>query len=141
MPTKDAKEYKASIAILCRQAGISKPLDGRVLFDVKLYPNRPQDWQKRMRIHGDAWSDTVQCIDLDNANKVILDALKGIAIIDDKWVWRITAERMEPDDQGARVVVTITPLLIDKPQTLLPLNAPDMAAGLAVYRGTSQEAF
>lgn len=51
----------------------------------------------------------MQCIDLDNANKVLLDAMKGVAIDDDKWVRRIVAERMEPDGE-ARVVVTITPL-------------------------------
>ena len=38
---------------------------------------------------------------------MLLDALKGVAIEDDKWVRRLVAERMEPDAEGSRVVVTI----------------------------------
>lgn len=106
--TKEAESYKQQVALLCRAAGIRAPLAGRVNIDIKLYPARPQDWLKRMRVDGGAWDDTVRCIDLDNANKVLLDALKGIAIEDDKWVRKIVAERMEPDASGARVVVTIT---------------------------------
>jgi crossover junction endodeoxyribonuclease RusA len=52
----------------------------------------------------------VQCIDLDNARKVLYDALKDVAFGDDKWVRADSAERMEPDEHGARVVVTITPI-------------------------------
>jgi Holliday junction resolvase RusA-like endonuclease len=50
-----------------------------------------------------------QAEDLDNANKVLLDSLKGWAIEDDRWVRRIVSERMEPDGE-ARVVVTIEQL-------------------------------
>jgi len=107
VPTKEAKQFRADIAALCRDQGIRAPLAGRVHVDVKLYPRRPLDWQARQRKLGAAWDDGVQCLDLDNANKVLLDALKDVAIEDDKWVRRLTAERMEPDGQ-ARVVVTIT---------------------------------
>lgn len=115
VPTKEAKQYRADVATLCRAAGIRTPLAGWVAVDVRLYPNRPQDWQKRQRQHGEAWDDTVQCIDLDNANKVLLDALKGVAIDDDKWVRRLTAERMEPDGE-ARVVVTVAAIPRRRPQ-------------------------
>ncbi len=57
----------------------------------------------------------MQCLDLDNANKVLLDALKDVAIEDDKWVRRLTSERMEPDGE-ARVVVTITAMPVAQPQ-------------------------
>lgn len=116
VPTKEAKQYRKDVAALCAAAGIRAPLSGRVSVAVQLYPHRPLDWQKRQRQHGAAWDDTVQCIDVDNANKVLLDALKGVAIDDDKWVRRLTAERMEPDAQPARVVVTITPLASTAPQ-------------------------
>lgn len=116
VPTKEAKEYKKSVAWLALAQGIRAPIDGRVEFHVKLYPNRPQDWQKRQRQHGAAWDDTVRCIDLDNANKVLLDALKGVAIVDDGWVRRIVAERMEPDAGEARVVVSIISLATEQPQ-------------------------
>jgi crossover junction endodeoxyribonuclease RusA len=71
-----------------------------------------------MRLDGPTWDDTVRCIDIDNANKVLLDALKDVAIEDDKWVRKLTAERMEPDGE-ARVVVTITPLAVEQPQAAL----------------------
>jgi crossover junction endodeoxyribonuclease RusA len=92
-----------------KKAGIRTPLSGRVAIGIQLYPKRPQDWEKRARKAPLSWDDDVLCIDLDNANKVLLDALKGIAIDDDKWVRRIVSERMEPDGE-ARVVVTITPM-------------------------------
>jgi crossover junction endodeoxyribonuclease RusA len=117
--TKEAKEYKSDIARRCLVAGVRKPIAGRVVINIQLYPSRPQDWQKRMKLYGAAWDDTVRCIDLDNANKVLLDAFKGVVIEDDKWVRRINAERMEPDGGEARVVVTITPLAVAQPQVNL----------------------
>lgn len=114
--TKEAEEYKRLVGWKIKAAGVKQPLVGRVQLDVRLYPARPQDWAKRQRQVGAAWDDTVRCIDLDNANKVLLDALKGVAIEDDKWVRKIVAERMEPDAAGARVVVIITPLAVEQPQ-------------------------
>lgn len=120
VPTKEAKQFRASVGLICKAQGVRAPISGRVQIEVKLYPHRPLDWQKRMRTAGATWDDTVQCIDLDNANKVLLDSLKGIAIDDDKWVRKIVAERMEPDGE-ARVVVTITPMAVEQPQVALAL--------------------
>lgn len=117
--TAEAKAFKASVEQLARAAGVLAPITGRVQVDIRLYPHRPQDWQKRMRAAGAAWDDTVQCIDIDNANKVLLDSLKEIVIDDDKWVRRLTSERMEPDAGQARVVVTVTALATAQPQTAL----------------------
>lgn len=113
--TPEAKAYKDQVEALCVAAGIRRPLPGRVRIDVQLYPHRPLDWKTRQRKLGAAWDDGVQCLDLDNANKVLLDALKDIAIEDDRWVRRLTAERMEPDGE-ARVVVTITAMPVVQPQ-------------------------
>jgi crossover junction endodeoxyribonuclease RusA len=121
VPTKEAKQFKAQVRELARAAGILAPMVGRMQIEVWLYPNRPQDYQKRQRQHGDAWDDTVQCIDLDNANKVLLDALKDVVMGDDKFVRRIMSQRMEPDDKPARVVVRIT--AIDVPKLQLELTA------------------
>lgn len=118
LPTKEGRQYRAEAAACCKAQGVREPIIGRVHIDVKLYPKRPQDWKKRQRQAGAAWDDSVMCIDLDNANKVVLDSLKGAAIEDDKWVRRMTSERMEPDGE-ARVVVTITALPVEQPQGLL----------------------
>lgn len=117
--SQEAKAYKQEVQLLARTAGIRKPLLGRIRIEYTLYPHRPQDWQTRQRKHGDAWDDTVQCIDLDNAQKVMLDALKGIAFEDDVWVREIHARRAEPDGQGARVEVQIAQLVTYHPQSAL----------------------
>ncbi|MDN7848106.1 RusA family crossover junction endodeoxyribonuclease [Burkholderia seminalis] len=120
----EAKAYKEQVGWMLRAAGVRKPIEGRVAIAFTLYPHRPQDWQTRQRKHGAAWDDTVQCLDLDNAQKVLLDAMKGIAFEDDAWVRRITAERAEPDVHGARVVVTITAIAAAQPQSCLALDVP-----------------
>lgn len=114
--SNEAKAYKADVSKACKVAGIVAPIIGRVQIDVQLFPHRPLDWQKRQRVQGAMWDDSVQCIDLDNANKVLLDALKNLAIEDDKFVRVLRSERMEPDEQGKRVVVRITALAVEQPQ-------------------------
>lgn len=104
--TADAKGYKQAVACLAKAAGVRKPMPGRVSVDVKLYPMRPADWAKRAAKDPCCWDDTVRCIDLDNARKVLYDALKGVVFEDDRWIRRDSAERMEPDGD-ARVVVTV----------------------------------
>jgi len=90
-----------------------------VHLDLALYPHRPLDWAKRAQKDPVGWANTVQCIDLDNARKCLYDALKNLVFEDDKWVWSDAAKRMEPDEHGARVVVTITPLVTDHVQGAL----------------------
>lgn len=110
-PSTEAQHYREEVGWRCKAAGIREPLAGRVRIGVQLFPHRPQDWAKRAARNPETWDDDVRCIDLDNANKVLLDALKGIAIEDDRWVREIHSQRMEPDGE-ARVVVTITPLVV-----------------------------
>lgn len=118
VPTKEAKQFRTAVGMICKAQGVQL-ITGRVHVEIKLYPHRPLDWQKRMKRDGVLWDDTVQCIDIDNANKVLLDSLKGVAIEDDRWVRKIVAERMEPDADGSRVVVTITALHVEQPQVAL----------------------
>ena len=108
--TEAAKEYKETVAKLAMVAGVREPITGRVCVVIKLFPRRPLDWAKRARKDPDGWADTVQCIDLDNARKVLYDALKGIAYDDDKWIKRDAGEICEPDGE-ARVEVVITPIV------------------------------
>lgn len=109
VPTAEAKAYRKEVSALATRAGVTQ-LRGRLAMTLRLYPNRPQDWAKRARKDPDNWADTVQCIDLGNCEKVLSDALNGIAWEDDKQLHRIQLERAEPDEHGARVVVTITAL-------------------------------
>lgn len=112
--SKEAKDFKEQVGWLARAAGVRAPLLGRVAIAYTLHPHRPQDYQRRMKRDPSGWEDTVQCIDLDNAQKVLLDALKGIVMEDDKWVRSITAERGEPVEGGKLVVrISLTaPVLV-----------------------------
>ncbi len=105
--TEEAKAYKAAVGVLAKAAGIRVAATGRVVLHVKLFPHRPQDWAKRARKDPHTWDDTVQCIDLGNCEKILSDALNGIAWTDDKQLRRIVLDRMEPDEKGARLEVSI----------------------------------
>lgn len=105
----EAKVYIEEVAWRARLAGIRSPLEGRVLLELALYPQRPKDWAKRAQRNPDTWDDDVRCIDLGNAEKVLADALNGIAYRDDKQIRRMVKDRCEPDDKGARVEITLSP--------------------------------
>ena len=106
----EAEQYRDDVAIEhARHYGARQPINGPVAVSVSLYPARPKDWAKRARTEGPSWHQSVRSIDLDNALKVLIDALKGVAYHDDKQVFRIDASRCEPDESGARVVVSVVP--------------------------------
>lgn len=119
--TSEAKAYKEQVGWLAKAAGILRPLAGRVHVDLKLYPHRPLDWVKRAKADPLYWADTVQRLDLDNARKVVYDALKDIAFGDDKCVWDDAGHVMEPDGREACIVVTITQIHVEQPQGALEL--------------------
>ncbi len=100
----EAKLYKRQVSEIAMVSGMGECLEGRVLVEVKLYPALPQDAARRMRKIGEGWDDTVRSIDLDNALKVTIDALNGIAYRDDKQVWKLTAQRMEPIGDACAIV-------------------------------------
>lgn len=104
--SSEAKAYKSQVAIVAKLAGIIQPMQGRVAVSYILYPKRPLDWVKRATKQPNDWDDTVACLDLDNAQKVLLDSLKGVVFEDDKWVRQIDAIRAEPDGE-ARIVVMV----------------------------------
>lgn len=103
----EAKRYKLAVQKTALEAGIGSPVEGRIAVYYTLYPRRPKDWFKRMTRDPVHWDDSVQCIDLDNAQKVMFDALKGIAFVDDDMIFRINGQRAEPDEMGPRVEVRI----------------------------------
>lgn len=110
VPTKEAKAYRSEVSTLATRAMVT-PLAGRLAMTLRLFPNRPLDWAKRARKDPDTWADSVQCIDLGNCEKVLSDALNGIAWADDKQLHSIQLVRCEPDERGARVEVEIAPIV------------------------------
>lgn len=114
--SKEALAYRKHVQEVARAAGVFAPMLGRVQIEVWFYPHRPQDWQKRQRLYGETWDDTVRACDVDNLAKTLLDALKDVVMEDDKFVRRLSLMRMEPDDKPARCVVRLTSLAVAKPQ-------------------------
>jgi crossover junction endodeoxyribonuclease RusA len=114
--SKEAKDFKAKTAAIVLESGCKEPIVGRVRVDLRMYPHRPQDWQRRQGKLGAQWDDTVRALDLDNTIKLTLDALKGQAFVDDVFVHEIVAKRMEPDEHGARVVVRVMAMQVVQPQ-------------------------
>jgi len=90
--SEEAKAYKQEVGWLAKVAGFRIPLAGAVELRIRLVPKN--------RV----------CMDLDNCLKVSIDALKGIVYADDAQVFKITAERADPDPTGARLEVEILPL-------------------------------
>lgn len=117
--TPEAKSYKAGVAAAALKLGICEPLAGRVKVEIWYYPNRPQDWQTRMRKLGPTWDDGVMALDTDNVNKALLDSLKEVCFHDDKWVRQLISQRMEPDEHGARVIVRVTAIEAHQKQEAL----------------------
>lgn len=114
--TSEGVKFKEDVAALVLAAGIAAPIPGRVRVDLRMYPHRPQDWQKRMRLLGCEWDMSVRALDLDNVMKPTLDALKGLVFSDDDLCWELVSKRMEPDEHGARVVVRVMALAVEQPQ-------------------------
>jgi len=116
--SEEAKAFKEQVTWIAKACGVKETMKGRFALDIKFYPHRPLDYAKRQRDHGALWDDTVQAIDLGNVEKVLSDALQGVVIENDKFIRRLTLERMEPDGE-CRVVVTVTELQVEQPQQSL----------------------
>lgn len=117
MGSKEGLAYKAEVQRIALEQRV-KPIIGPVEYDFELYPQRPKDWERRARKDPVWWDLTVQCMDLDNARKVLLDALNGVAWTDDSRIRRDPGEIMIPDGE-ARCVIRIRPYVRQHPQTSL----------------------
>lgn len=111
--SKEAKQYKDTVRKIALLSGFKKPYQGKVEVSYVLYPKLPKNWKTRMACDPVCWHKNLRCIDLDNAQKVLFDALNGIAFVDDKLVWRISGRRAVPDLNGARIEVTVNEIKDD----------------------------
>lgn len=92
--TKEAEAFKEECGWLAKAAGVRVPFSGLVELHLRLIPEN--------RV----------CMDLDNAMKVSIDALKGIVYEDDSQIYRIVAERGDADPTGKRLEVEVLPYLM-----------------------------
>lgn len=86
--SKVAVDYKEAIQQMAIDAGFELRV-GCVAVDMLLHPVLPKDWEKRQKKDAE-WLLSVRRIDIDNAMKVALDALQGIAYENDRQVTRLS---------------------------------------------------
>lgn len=115
--TAEAKEFKAECQRIAKRAGV-QPILGPVEYEFELYPHLPLDWKKRAKLDPVWWDMTVQCLDLDNARKVLLDALNGVAWTDDSRIRKDPGEIMMPDGES-RCVIRVKPYERAHPQVMM----------------------
>lgn len=80
----EAMAYKEQVAEIASESGMCMH-PGCVRVDMLLHPALPKDWEKRQR-KDKMWLLSVRRIDLDNAMKVAIDALQGIAYENDRQI-------------------------------------------------------
>lgn len=130
----EAKAYKETVGWLLKEQGVRQAMPGRMTVHLRLYPSRPKDYRTRMRKNGDLWDDTVRRLDLDNARKLVYDALKDIAFADDKCIFRDSGEVMEPDGREACVMLAIEPY-VRVPAAQIEMALPAQVVQLAQATG------
>lgn len=82
-----AKQYQVVAKATALAVGFSKPISGPIRLMVELHP------------------PSKKSIDLDNSMKAAIDALNGIAWLDDSQIVEIYAARREPVKDGALIVM------------------------------------
>ena len=85
--TKEARRYKSAVRLRALAAGHRKPIEGPVYVMLAVY--RP-----------------LRRGDLDNRVKAVLDALRGVAFVDDDQVVGLTAFRHD-DPDNPRIVADV----------------------------------
>lgn len=106
--SSEAKKYREEVALAFSRAfGARAPLTGPLAMTLSLHGHRPIDWAKRQRKEGALWWLDAKSIDLGNAEKVLADALQGLAYVDDKQIVEQHKFKRAPDDRGARVEIWI----------------------------------
>lgn len=126
--TKEALAFKAECRRIADHCRIT-PILGPIEYVLELYPHLPLDWRTRAKRDPMWWDATVRCIDSDNAVKVLLDALNGIAWTDDSMVFDGRQRRMCPTSESMCILRVKPfervelPLPVEQAATL-PLDLP-----------------
>lgn len=78
VPSDEAKSYRTECGWIAKAAGVRAPVTTPLEAQFLLF------------------TPTRAYMDIDNALKVAVDALKGVVYEDDRQIWRIEIERMQP---------------------------------------------
>jgi crossover junction endodeoxyribonuclease RusA len=108
LTSREALHFKVQAGWLAKSQGIHIVTDLPMMVRARLYPSRPRDWQKREAADPDWWT-RLALMDLDNALKITLDAMNGVAWRDDRQVVDLSIRRMYPDARPKRIELDIGP--------------------------------
>jgi crossover junction endodeoxyribonuclease RusA len=102
----EAMAYKDEVGWIAKKEKLDL-LTGPVSVEMTLHPPAPKDWEKRQK-KDYQWALKVRRIDLDNAQKVVLDALQGIAYVNDSQITSLSISLGQPffPDGGLMVIVS-----------------------------------
>lgn len=96
--SKEAMEYRAEVQEIAAEC-LSDCLQGCVAVKLVLHPKKPKDWERRLKKDPRAVLSVAR-MDLDNAQKVALDALQEIAFNNDKQITSLSIRLGQPVEGG-----------------------------------------
>ena len=99
MRSSEAVAYKAEVQEIAAEC-LTSVLEGCVSVKLVLHPVMPLDAARRAK-KDPRWGLSVRRIDIDNAQKVALDALQGIAYNNDRQITSLSISLGEPEPDGA----------------------------------------
>ena len=92
--SKDARDFKQTVAVVARTSGVMAPLQGEVMVDIAYHPKaRKKETDRPLRR-----------LDCDAHIKPVLDALIGIAYLDDYQVVDARCHLEAPVENGELIV-------------------------------------
>lgn len=106
--SEEGRAFKAEVRARAVQAGLVDPIVGPVRVGFQLHPKQVKDAAARERKFGPLWHLDLRCIDLGNSEKILSDALNGLAWVDDKQIVEFVKRRGYPVEDGA-VSISIAP--------------------------------
>lgn len=97
-------EYKKAIADIAK-VKIKEKLIGPVYMEIQYYFTIPKSWsQKKKNEHIGNWHTSKP--DIDNLNKAIMDALNGIAYLDDAQICYIKSSKKYATNSNISIYMT-----------------------------------
>lgn len=98
----EAMAYREQVQEIAAEC-LTECLQGCVSVRLVLHPKKPKDWDRRLKKDPRAVL-TLGRMDLDNAQKVALDALQGIGFTNDRQITSLLIRLGEPVDGGGLAV-------------------------------------
>jgi crossover junction endodeoxyribonuclease RusA len=104
--TKEANDFKEKFQQLAKNAGVIEPMDGFVEVDIVLYPKMTKTCIKLAK-KDPLYYLKIQCLDVDNCLKVLLDSFNKVIYTDDKKIVKLSIRKGVPYCEEGATKITI----------------------------------